>query len=541
MPPKESNAISSGRAASVATPPKAVTPKVVPKQVAPVVEKPKVVTPAPVAAPAPAPAPAPVAAPQAAPVVPPQAAPVVEAPRAAPAPIADASSANVRESRTQNYMSGGLGVNPGPSIASRVGNFLADYGKAAMSPLTEMAVIPAAQGITQGYANQKVAATGVDVSRSPQVTISAEAKNKLNPFVDPVTGKVDRTSQALTGASIVGGAAAGAAVGKYVLPKVTQAISNKVSRMADIPDPIAKFQNPVGNTAARADDELFDRFTARQNISTVSDYLQSSKSNLAPTWQKLDPINFKPPASAPYDPYAKSVAQKTKATLAAGLTAATSSPANAGARAVIQDVGVVPRSSIGRITSEFGAGPKTNTVTANGRQFTLDMPKTAFASNRPVLTQTGPNSFTASQAAAKASRIAATEASRSAARASIGVRAGAATSGYASSSIPDSGIAAISNNAAANSAANSAAANTIKKVTQPSTADRIAQTRAEDLAPVINAVKNPFNNSVTGSTSTSNVSNPNPPEGPTKYSPPIPLDNFKGGVGQQDVLLKKVF
>jgi hypothetical protein len=307
--------------------------------------------------------------------------------------------------------------------------------------------------------------------------------------------------------------------------------------MADIPDPIAKFQGPANTIAARTDDELFDKFTARQNISTVSDYLQSSKSNLAPTWQKLDPMNFKPPASAPYDPYAKSVAQKTKATLAAGLTAATSSPANAGARAVIQDVSVVPRSAISRISREFGAGPKTNTFTANGRQFTLDMPKTALTSNRPVLTQTGPNSFTATQAAARAARVEATEAARSAARASVGARTGAAASGYAASSIPDSGIAAITNNVAANNAA----ATVTKKVTQPSTADRIAQTRAEDLAPVINNVKNPFNNSVTGSTSTSNVSNPNPPEGPTKYSLPIPLGDFKGGVGQQDVMLKKVF
>lgn len=478
----------------VATPAKAPV-KTAPKQAAPVVEKPKTVTPPKVTAPAPAP----VAAPIAPPVAPPAAvrAQAAEAKVEQRAPIASTQAPPPAS----------------PSILGRVGNFLADYGKAAMSPLTEMAVIPMAQGTTQAYANQKVAATGVDVSKAPQVTISAEAKNKLNPFVDPVTGKVDRTSQALTGASIVGGAAAGAAVGKYVLPKVTQAVSNKVSRIADIPDPVAKFQGPVGKTLS--DDEML--------------------ANAAKVYEGPQPYQ------APYVAPTTSTGTKVKATLAAGLTAGTSSPANAGARAVIQDLGVVPRSSISRVTREFGGGPKTNTVTANGRQFTLDMPKTALASNRPVLTQTGPNSFTAKQAIARAARADATEASRSAARASVGVRTGAATAGYSSSSIPDSGISAISNRFTDNFA-NNAASTATKKVSAPSTADTIATTRAEDLAPVTNNVKNPFNNSVGNGPSSEFVTRVDPPEVPVVKNPSIPIaGDFKGGVGQQDVMLKKVF
>jgi hypothetical protein len=453
----------------VATPAKAPV-KTAPKQAAPVVEKPKTVTPPKVTAPAPAP----VAAPQAAPVAPPAAvrAQAAEAKVEQRAPIASTQAPPPAS----------------PSILGRVGNFLADYGKAAMSPLTEMAVIPMAQGTTQAYANQKVAATGVDVSKTPQVTMSAEAKNKLNPFVDPVTGKVDRTSQALTGASIVGGAAAGAAVGKYVLPAAGRAISNRVSRMADIPDGITKFQGPMGGVKL-SDDEM----------------LANAARAAATEGPQLKPVPYVKPTT--------STSTKVKATISAGL-AANPATANAGARAVIQDVSVVPRTVVGRMTKEFADNPN-----AVGQ----------FAGQGAKLRA---NAATA----AAARRTAAARATRADIRDSAsrltGSAAGASIAGYASSSIPDSSISIINNNAAANA---------IRKASQPSTADRIAQTRAEDIAPVINNVKNPFNNSVTGSTSTSNVSNPNPPEGPpTKYTPPIAGD-FKGGVGQQDVMLKKVF
>jgi len=419
-----------------------------------------------------APASAPVAAPQAAPVAPPAAlrAQATDVPRFATAPV-DANSANAREGRTQNFISGGTGVTPGPSIASRVGNFFADYGKAAMSPLTEMAVMPAAQGITQGYANQKLTASGVEVSRSPQVTISAEAKNKLNPFVDPVTGKVDRGLQAKNAAFMVGGAAAGAAVGKYVLPKATQAISNKVSRIADIPDPSAKFQ---GGTSVL-------------------------------------PVSTKPLNQS------ASAATKTKATLAAGLSAATSSPANAGARAVIQDVSVVPRSAIGRITREYGSGPGMNLSTQQ------------FVSSRANLAASNAARAAVARASiAKANRATA----RDAASRLTGSAVGASIAGYSSSAIPDSSIAIINNNVA----------NAVTKTSMQGTADRIGQTRAEDISPVINNVTNPFNNSSISTTPAPVVRDPNPPEGPitTKVYPPI-VGDFKGGVGQQDVSLKKVF
>lgn len=428
------------------TAPKVTTSvRTAPKAAAPVVEKPRAASPAPVSAPVTTPVATPPAAAvraQAAETVVEQRAPIVST--QAPPPAS-------------------------PSIISRVGNFLADYGKAAMSPLTEMAVIPAAEGLTQGVAGKS--------GYSGQVTMSPEAKAKLNPFVDPETGRVDRTSQALTGASMVGGAAAGAAVGKYLLPAAGRAVSSRVSRMADIPDPMLKFQ---GGT------------------STL-------------------------PASTQPLVQGASAAQKAKATLAAGLAA---NPASAGARAAAQDVAVVPRSVVSRMTRELGAGPSTN-LTTRGAQFAI--PNATRESMRAEIA-----AASASRAASRrAAAVRATRAdARDAASRLTGSAAGAAISGFASSTVPDSSIAAITNNAASS---------TIKKVTQPSTADRIAQTRAEDLAPTINAVKNPFNNSLTGSTSTSNVSNPNPPEGPGKYDPIIPVDNFKGGVGQQDVLLKKVF
>lgn len=470
----------------VATPPKAVAPKVVPKQAAPVVEKPKVVTPAPVAAPAPAP----VAAPQAAPVAPRAAAPVVEAPRAPAAPIADANSANVRESRTQNFISGGTGVAApsGPSNWVKAGNVLADYGKAAFSPFMEMSVIPMAEGQTQAYANQKLTASGVDVSKAPQVKMSNEAKATLNPFVDPVTGKVDRSSQAIFGVSAAAGAGVGGVLGKYVAPALAKSVSNRVSRMADIPDGITKFQGPMGGVKL-SDDEM----------------LANAARAAATEGPQLKPVPYVKPTT--------STSTKVKATISAGL-AANPATANAGARAVIQDVSVVPRTVVGRITREFADNPN-----AVGQ----------FAGQGAKLRA---NAATA----AAARRTAAARATRANIRDSAsrltGSAAGASIAGYASSSIPDSSISIINNNAAANA---------IRKASQPSTADRIAQTRAEDIAPVINNVKSPFNNSVTGSTSTSNVSSTTPtPVPPGKIYPPI-VGDFKGGVGQQDVLLKKVF
>lgn len=391
-------------------------------------------------------------------------------PKAAPAAAVRAQAAEAKVEQRAPVVSTQAPPPASPSIASRVGNFLADYGKAAMSPLTELAVIPAAEGLTQGVAGKS--------GYSGQVTMSPEAKAKLNPFVDPETGRVDRTSQALTGVSIVGGAAAGAAVGKYLLPAAGRAVSSRVSRMADIPDPMLKFQ---GGT------------------STL-------------------------PASTQPLVQGASAAQKAKATLAAGLAA---NPASAGARAAAQDVAVVPRSVVSRMTRELGAGPSTN-LTTRGAQFAI--PNATRESMRAEIAA----ATAARGASRRAAAVRATRAdARDAASRLTGSAAGTAIAGYASSSIPDSSIAAITNNTASN---------TIKKITQPSTADRIATTRAEDLAPVINSVKNPFNNSLTGSTSTSNISEPNPPETPKITDPIIPLDmNLKGGVGQQDVLLRKVF
>lgn len=420
--------------------------------------------------------------------------------------------------KESNAISSGRGESTaaGPSNLSRVGNFFADFGKAALSPLTEMAIVPAAEGITQGV----VAKSGY----SGKVTMSPEAKNKLNPFVDPVTGKVNRTEQAIAGASIAAGAGAGAAVGK-VLPIVGRTISNKVTKLADIPDPITKFQGKNTGVGQIPDEKILDNMQLRGNVSGVSDYLNASKSSLAPTWKTLDEI---PSSSyAPYDPYAKSAAQKAKATLAAGLTA---NPASAATTDIVQQVATVPRSSVTRLTRELGAGPKTN-LGNRGAQFTMPTAarETSLAEFRAA---------SAARAASKSSAI--TRATKSdaneAALQITGSAAGSAASNNTSSSVPDSAASSVTNSVAANTAA----ATVANKAKQLSTADTIASTRAEDLNQVINVVRNPFENSKNSDTTstTTTKTKPTAKEKPTKIKPPL-----GGGmdVGGQNVKLQRVY
>jgi hypothetical protein len=295
---------------------------------------------------------------------------------------------------------------------------------------------------------------------------------ELSPYYNKETGNVEEANKRLmidagvtafniAGGQIIGGAARG----------LGRAASSRLSSFANITDPIIKFQ---GGTS------VLPASTKRLNQSATA-------------------------------------AMKTKATLAAGLTA---NPASAGAKAVAQEVATVPRSVVGRATREMG-GHGTANASTRGAQFTI--PNAAREGSLAEFR-------TSSAARAASRRSAAARAARAdASDASLQITGSAAVSNNTASAVPDS---------TAPSAVNNAAATVTNKIAQPSAADRIAQTRAEDLAPVINNVKNPFENVKTSNTSSTKPTKTKPTakQKPTKLKPAI-----GGGieVGEQDVRLQR--
>lgn len=486
----------------VATPPKAVAPKVVPKQAAPVVEKPRAASPAPVSTP----------------VVPHQAAPVVEAPRAAPAPMTDANSANARENRTQNFISGGTGKKGvdltaigGPNAEGKYVDTSYEANAARMAPILDFT------GVTGvGRVASTIASIPFDMAANKVGTTHYVGKLPIHNYYDVpnADGTVSHNYKqaALESLPIYGGTVL-RGVGKGIGAAYRAAGKGINKFVGDVPDPIAKFQTP-GNGKGLAEDELFGN-------AEVKIYEGPSR-NPGPN---LD--------------LTKSTGTKIKAGVAAA--GAATNPLGAGASAVAQDISIVPRSVVSRMTRELGAGAKTNfKTTVNGRQFKVDMPEVAPVSGRAILTQTGPRSFTAEQLAAKAARAEAKDAARSAALTGTGTLAGATVAGrYAG--VPDSAAqAVVGNRAITDAGAHTVANHGTKAPVNQSNID-LTQTRAEDTFTNMHNVSNPYVNSAT-STVPGETSTPTTTETtePTKTYAPIAGD-FKGGVGQQDVLLKKVF
>ena len=279
---------------------------------------------------------------------------------------------------------------------------------------------------------------------------------KASPYYNSATGTVENPDKRLmvdagltafniAGGQVIGGAARG----------LGRATSGRLAKFADIPDPIAKFQ---GGTSVL-------------------------------------PASTKPLNTG------ASAGQKAKATLAAGLTA---NPASAGAKAVIQDVGVVPRSVSSRVTREMGGHGTANSST-RGAQFTI--PNAARETSLAEFKTTS-----AARAASKKSAI------------------------TKATAIPDSAASAVTSRVVVNSAATTVA----NKAKQLSNSDTVASTRAEDLNQVNNVVKNPFENSK--DSGTSNTSNPKvkptTKEKPTKLKPVL-----LGGMdfGGQNVKLRRVY